>query len=138
MVSGSIAFTRTVMAALGAFAAVALFLAALGLYGVLAYYVARRSHEIGIRVALGAKACNVFGMILSRGFALVAVGLVLGTAGALAGSRLIRDLLFQVDATDPATVAGVGLFFAVVALVACFIPAWRALRVDPVQAFRTE
>jgi putative ABC transport system permease protein len=138
VLSGSVSDTRTVLRVIGAFAGVALLLAALGLYGVLAYFVTRRSREIGIRVALGAGAREVFGLVLRRGFALVGLGLALGVAGALLATRLVRSFLFEVRATDPATYVGVGVFFALVALVACLVPAWRAWRVDPVTTFRTE
>jgi putative ABC transport system permease protein len=138
VLADSVSFTRTIMGALGLFAAVALFLAALGLYGVLEYYVARRRHEIGIRMALGAKAEHVFHMILKRGFALVATGIVLGVAGALGAGRFLQELLFQVETTDFATFLGVTVFFGAVALLACLIPARRALGVDPVVAFRAE
>ncbi|UCC71010.1 MAG: ABC transporter permease [Gemmatimonadota bacterium] len=138
VLSRSVSFTRTVMSALGLFAGFALFLAALGLYGVLAYYVAQRNREIGIRMALGATGRDVFGMVLSRGFALVGLGLVIGIGGAIGAARLIQTLLFEVEATDPATFVSICLFFALVALVACLIPAWRAWRVDPVVAFRSE
>jgi len=138
ILSGSVSFTRTVMGALAAFAAVALFLAAIGLYGVLAYYVSRRTHEIGVRVALGAGAWEILRMVLGRGLVMVALGLALGIGGALAGGRLVQELLFQVEAADPATFAAVSGFFALVALAACLIPAWRAWRVDPVVAFRAE
>ena len=111
---------------------------ALGLYGVLAFFVARRVHEIGIRVALGASGGNVMGLVVTRGMVLVAVGSVLGIAGAVAATRLVEEMLFQVTATDPATYAGVTGLFLVVALGACVLPAWRALRIDPVDAFRTE
>jgi putative ABC transport system permease protein len=138
VLSGSVSDTRVVMRVVGAFAGVALLLAALGLYGVLAYFVTRRSREIGIRVALGASVREVFGLVLGRGFALVGLGLVFGVIGALAATRLVRTFLFEVAATDPTTFVGVGVFFAVVALVACLVPAWRAWRVDPVAALRTE
>jgi putative ABC transport system permease protein len=138
VVSRSMSFQRTVTGAVGLFAAVALFLAALGLYGVLAYFVVQRTHEIGLRVALGARAADILGMVLSRGFALVGLGLAIGVVAALGGARLIRQFLFEVGASDIATFAGVVLFFATVALAACLLPAWRAWRVDPVVAFRTE
>lgn len=134
----SVSDTRTVMRVIGAFAGVALLLAALGLYGVLAYFVSRRSREIGIRVALGADARDVLSLVLRRGFALVGLGLALGIAGALVTTRLVRSFLFEVQATDPSTLVGVVGFFAVVALVACLVPAWRAWRVDPVEALRAE
>ncbi|MEJ2218678.1 MAG: ABC transporter permease, partial [Gemmatimonadota bacterium] len=138
VLASSVSSPRVMTTALAGFAGVALFLAALGLYGVLAYYVARRTHEIGVRMALGARARNVFGMVLSRGFALVGLGLLLGVAGALGASRLLQQFLFQVTPQDAVTFVGVPVFFAVVALVACLLPAWRAWRVDPVEAFRAE
>ncbi len=138
VVSRSMSFQRTVTGAVGLFAAVALFLAALGLYGVLAYFVVQRTHEIGLRVALGARAADILGMVLGRGFSLVGLGLAIGVVAALGGARLIRQFLFEVGASDIATFAGVVLFFATVVLAACLLPAWRAWRVDPVVAFRTE
>lgn len=138
ILSSSVSFRRTVMRALGLFAGVALFLAALGLYGVLAYYVGQRTHEIGVRMALGAKARDVLGMVVGRGIVLVGLGLAIGIAGSAAGARLIEGLLFQVGATDPATYVGVSVFFVLVAAVSCVIPAWQAWRVDPVVAFRSE
>ena len=113
-------------------------LAALGLYGVLAYYVSRRSHEIGIRVALGADAGQVIRPILQRGLSLVAAGIFLGLVGAFWAARILQRLLFDVAPTDAATFVFVGLFFAVVALVACLLPALRALKVDPVTALAAE
>lgn len=134
----SVSFTRTVMAALAAFAAVAVFLAIVGLYGVLAYYVSRRTHEIGVRVALGAGVREVLGLVLSRGLIMVGLGLALGSTGALLGGRLVADLLFRVEAGDPPTLVAVTLLFTLVAVAACLVPAWRAWRVDPVEAFRAE
>ena len=122
----------------GMFSLVALALAALGLYGVLAFFVARRVHEIGIRVALGASGGKVMGLVITRGMILVGVGSVLGIAGALGATRLVADMLFQTDATDIGTYAGVTGGFLILALAACVIPAWRALKVDPVVAFRSE
>lgn len=138
VLSSSVSFRRTVTAALGLFAAVALVLASLGLYGVLAYHVAQRTHEIGLRMALGARTDDIFKMVLRRGFALVGLGLAIGVVAAAASARLIRQLLFQVQAGDPVTFVAVTLFFSVVALAACFIPARRAWRVDPMVAFRSE
>jgi len=137
-VSGSISGARSVTTVLGLFAAVAIALAALGLYGVLAYFVSRRVHEIGIRVALGATAGNVLRLVVRRGLTLVAAGAVLGIVGAVGATRLVEGMLFQTSATDPFTFAGVTGFFLVVALGACLLPAWKALRVDPVEAFRAE
>jgi putative ABC transport system permease protein len=136
--ASSVSGSRAIATMLGMFSVVALFLAALGLYGVLAYFVTKRVHEIGVRVAMGASAGRVAKLILSRGMALVLVGLVLGFGGALGATRFLEDLLFQTTATDPGTFAVVGLFFSAVALLACAIPAWRALRVDPMVAFRAE
>ncbi len=136
--SDSVAYTRSVTAVLGMFATVALALAALGLYGVLAFFVAQKFHEIGVRVALGASARNVLGLVISRGMLLVVAGLVLGTAGAIGATRLVEGMLFQVSATDPTTFAGVAGFFLAIALGACLLPAWRALRVDPLEALRVE
>jgi putative ABC transport system permease protein len=138
VLAGSVASPRTITAALTAFAAVALFLAILGLYGILAFYVARRSHEIGVRVALGARARNVFGLVLGQGVALVGGGLLLGIVGAVVGSRYLHQFLFEVEPRDPITFVGVPLVFIAVSLVACLVPAWRAWRVDPVEAFRAE
>jgi ABC-type antimicrobial peptide transport system permease subunit len=138
VLSRSVSFTRTVTTALGLFAGVAILLAALGLYGVLAFFVAQRSHEIGVRIALGASGPAVLKLVMRRGIALFAEGLVVGNTAAVGATRLIRDMIFQVTATDPLTFAGVGLFLALVALLACLIPAWRASRVDPVVAFRVE
>jgi len=124
--------------ALTLFAALALILAAVGLYAVLAYYVAGRRHEIGIRMALGASSGDVVELVLKRGLALVAIGLVLGAAGSLALTRLLRDMLFQVEPTDLTTYVAVAFVFLIVGTVACLLPAWRALRVDPMSALQSE
>jgi len=136
--SNSVADTRSVTTVLGLFATGALALAALGIYGVLAFFVSRRVHEIGIRVALGAPATRVLRLVLVRGLALVGLGLVLGTVGAFGATRLMEGMLFQVNAQDPVTFAGVTAFFIVVALIACLLPAWKALRVDPLEVLRLE
>ncbi len=137
-VTNSISSTRAITTVLGMFAAVAIALAALGLYGVLAYFVARRAHEIGIRVALGASGGKVLRLVIARGLILVGVGAVLGIAGSLGATRLVEGLLFQVNATDPTTYVGVTAFFLLLALGASVIPALKALSVDPVEAFRSE
>jgi len=120
------------------FGIIALLLAATGLYGVLSYGVARRTNEIGIRMALGAKPGDVLAMILKQGMTLVLVGLVVGLASALALTRMMKTLLFQIEPTDPITFAGVSAMLALVALMACYVPSRRALRIDPLRALRNE
>jgi predicted permease len=122
---------------IGLFAGLASLLAAIGIYGVLAYTVAARTEEIGIRRALGAHAGSVLRSVMGQGIGLTFVGVVAGLAGALALSRLMEALLFEVSATDPATFAAVAAAFVAVALLASLVPAWRALRIDPVGALRT-
>jgi putative ABC transport system permease protein len=123
---------------LGGFATIALLLSAIGIYGVISYSVVQRTHEIGIRAALGASAVDVVRMILKIGIAMAAAGLVLGFLGALALTRLLATLLFGVGARDPVTMAGVGLILAVVALLASYLPARRAAKVDPMICLRYE
>jgi len=138
LIGRTLATRRVRAVALSIFGGVALLLAAVGLYGVLAYWVNRRRHEIGIRVALGASSGNIVEMILKRGIALVVVGLVIGLAGAVAATRLIEDMLYNVEPVDVTTFVLVSLFFAAVAAIACLLPAWRALRVDPMIALQAE
>jgi putative ABC transport system permease protein len=135
---GSIARQRVTGQMLGAFAAIALLLAALGLYGVLAGLVGERTHEIGVRVALGARPADVIAMVMRRSGRLVAAGTVLGTAGAIATTRLLAGFLYEVTATDPATFAAVVGLLAATAAIASYLPARRATRVDPLVALRTE
>jgi len=116
---------------LGAFAGLALLLAAIGTYGVLSYMVAERRREIGIRMALGADQTSVMGQVMKQGLTLTTIGIVTGLAGAFALNRLIASLLFGVQPTDPATLVAVIATITLVAAVACWIPAWRASRVDP-------
>jgi putative ABC transport system permease protein len=123
---------------LGGFAAVALLLSAVGIYGVISYTVLQRTHEIGIRAALGASTRNVIGLIVRRGMLMAGVGLVLGFLGALALTRLLATLLFGVGARDPLTMAGVGAMLAAVAFLATYLPARRAARVDPMICLRYE
>jgi len=137
-VASSVASTRAVTTVLTTFAAAAVALAALGLYGVLAFFVMQRDREIGIRVALGAPGASVLRLVITRGLALVGVGLALGTVGAFGATRLVEGMLFGISARDPATFAGVTGLFLLVALGACFVPAWKAVRVDPLEALREE
>jgi putative ABC transport system permease protein len=134
----SIATQRFHMLLLGLFGSLGLLLAAVGIYGVMAYSVTQRTNEIGIRIALGARASDVINLILRQGLSLVLAGTALGLAGAWALTRLMNTLLFGVSATDPFTFVAVSLLFAGVALAACFVPARRAAKVDPMVALRYE
>jgi putative ABC transport system permease protein len=122
----------------GVFALVALLLAAVGIYGVLAYAVTQRTHEIGIRLALGAQAHDVLWLIVRQGLALTLVGVALGLIGAWGLTRVLQNLLYEVSATDPVTFACIALLLLAVAGAASFIPAWRATKVDPLVALRHE
>jgi putative ABC transport system permease protein len=137
-ISRSVAPRRQMLTLLGLFAVVALGLAALGLYGVLAHAVALRRHEIGIRMALGAQRNHVLRLILRNGMKLTLIGGVLGLAGSLVLTRVLRNQLYQVETTDPFTFAAVALLLGLVAFVACLIPALRATKVDPMVALRYE
>ena len=123
---------------LGVFAALALLLAVIGLYGVMAYNGVRRMREIGVRLALGARRRQIIAMMLNQGMRLLGIGLAIGFLGALGTSRVLRSLLFEVSPTDPLTYAGVALLLAGVAAIACWIPARRASRVDPMITLRAE
>jgi putative ABC transport system permease protein len=138
IIDGSLSDFRIITSSLGLFSAIALLLALVGLYGVLAYYVSQRYHEIGVRMALGANARQVARLVLSRGMGLVAAGLVVGLAGSYWATKLIQELLFGVESTDPATFMVAALGFGLVALMACLLPAWRATRVDPVATLQAE
>jgi putative ABC transport system permease protein len=123
---------------LALFACAALLLAMVGIYGVMSYSVSQRTREIGVRMALGAQASDVWVLILGQGFRLIGLGLGAGGVGMFLLGRLMQTLLFGVSATDPLIFAGVALLLALVALLACLIPARRAARTDPMIALRTE
>jgi putative ABC transport system permease protein len=138
LISDSVAQPRFNTVLLSAFAALALALAAVGIYGVIAYSVSRRAQEIGVRMALGAQKSDVLRLILKQGMAPAVAGAVLGLVGAWAATRLMTGLLFEVSATDPMTFTVITLTLMTVALLACYIPARRATKVDPMTALRCE
>jgi putative ABC transport system permease protein len=126
------------LSVLGALAAVALILSVVGLYGVLAYSVARRQREIGVRAALGARRIDVLTLVLGQGIRLTALGIVVGLVAAFVFTRSLSSLLFEITPFDPVTFFAVPLLLLIVALTACSIPAYRAARIDPIQALRDE
>ena len=136
--SHAVAQPRLQTILLGSFAAIALLLAAIGIYGVMAVAVVQRTKEIGIRMALGAVRRDVLSLVVRQGLTLAGAGLILGVAGALAVTRVLHSLLFSVSATDPVVFAGIAVLLAAVALIACYLPARRAARVDPMIALRHE
>jgi predicted permease len=138
VISVSMATRRFAMILLGAFAALALLLACVGIYGVMAYLVSQRTQEIGIRMALGARRGDVLGLVLWRGARLTLIGAAIGLCSAMALTRLMRSLLFDVSPTDPIVLGSVSLLLIAVALAACLIPARRAASIDPMRALRTE
>ncbi|HYM11188.1 MAG TPA: ABC transporter permease [Bryobacterales bacterium] len=138
IVSNSMWQPRFSMLLLGSFAAVALLLASVGIYGMMSYAVSQRTHEIGIRMALGARPRDVLTMVIRQGAALAAIGLALGLAGSLVLTRLLSSLLYQVSTTDPPTFAAISALLAAVALAASYLPARGATKVDPLAALRYE
>ena len=136
MKSTSVASTRLRTTLLAVFAALALLLSAIGIYGVISYTVAQRTHELGVRAALGASATALIGMVVRNGMTLTLIGLILGFAGAIGLTRLLGTLLFGVGPRDPITLGGSAAILAVVALLACLVPARRAARMDPLAALR--
>jgi putative ABC transport system permease protein len=138
LVAKSVSQRRFNFLLLALFASIAMILAAVGIYGVMSYSVEQRTHEIGVRMALGAQSADVQRLLLRRGMKLVAIGMVIGLAAASAMTRLISTLLFGVSATDPITFGMIALLLTVVALLACYIPARRATKVDPLLAFRRQ
>jgi putative ABC transport system permease protein len=138
IVSNSLAQRSLTTYLLGAFAAIAIALAAIGIYGVVAYSVAQRTREFGVRMALGARGVDVLALTLRQGLKLAALGVALGLVGAFWLTGLLKDLLFGVRATDPLTFAGVAAVLFAVAMAACYIPARRATKIDPMTALRQE
>jgi putative ABC transport system permease protein len=138
LLSDSLSPQRFSVTLLSLFTGIALGLALIGVYGVMAYMVAQRTREIGLRMALGAKPRDMLRMVVGQGFKLAAIGMTAGLLGALASARLMNGLLFGVKAHDPLTAISVGFALVSVALLACFLPARRAMRVEPMAALRDE
>jgi predicted permease len=136
--SNSVAERRFNMLLLGCFAALALLLAGVGVYGVISYVVTQRTREVGIRMALGAQSADVLRLFIKQGMAMVALGVGLGIFGAFALMRVMKSLLFDVSANDPLTFACVAVLLSLVALAACYLPARRAARIDPLASLRRE
>jgi ABC-type antimicrobial peptide transport system permease subunit len=133
-----LASRRFLLLLVGLFATAALVLAAVGLYGVVAFFVTRRTQEIGIRVAIGAQRSDVLRLVLGEGARMAGLGIVIGIVASLAITRLVSSLLFGISATDPLTFSGVAVLLSLVALAATYIPARRAMRINPVTALRYE
>jgi putative ABC transport system permease protein len=137
-VNASFSRPRFLLVLLGTFALTALLLAVGGIYGTLLYSVRRRQRELGIRLALGADRASIVGLVVRHGVVLIAAGVILGLAGSIAGTRLLESMLFGVSTTDPTTFVAVAAVLACVALIACWIPAAKAARTDPMRTLRTE
>ena len=137
-IASSIATQRSSATLVGGFSILALFLAALGLYGVLAYSVTRRTREIGIRIALGSPRTSIYGLIVRQGIIMVGLGILVGVLVSLSCGPLMRHFVYGVTPLDPAIIIGVAALLAGIAFLACWLPARRAARVDPVIALRAE
>ena len=137
-ISQSVSTPRFKTTLLSIFAAVALVLTVVGLYGVMSYAVAQRTNEIGIRLALGAQTKDVLSLIIKQGLQLILLGLAIGLLGAVALMKIISGLLFGVTTKDPFTFVAVAVVLTFIALLACYVPARRATRVDPLEALRYE
>jgi ABC-type antimicrobial peptide transport system permease subunit len=138
VVAGSLGRPRLTLSLMSVFGAVALLLAAVGIYGVVSFSVGQRAHEFGLRMALGASSSDIGSLVLRQGLKLALLGVALGIASALAASRLVASLLYEIGPRDPWTIAGIALVLVAVALLASFVPARRAARVDPYTALRME
>jgi ABC-type antimicrobial peptide transport system permease subunit len=134
----SIRRPRLLAQLLGAFAGLALLLAAVGTYGVVSYTATERRREIGVRMALGASRCGVIGLVMKQGLHATVIGVIVGVAGAFAANRMIASLLFGVQPTDPTTLTAVVMTITLVAAGACWLPAWRASRLDPNVVLRAD
>jgi putative ABC transport system permease protein len=130
--------TQFMMFLLGVFAATAFILAVIGIYGVIAYAVAQRTQEIGIRIALGATKTHILRLVIGNGLILTLTGIMIGLAGSVALTRLMATVLYQTSATDPITFAASAILFTAAAALASYLPAWRATRIDPTEALRAD